>query len=150
MFLRIDAERPHLVGHLVGRQHLFALLQDLQGLVALAFHEELLRQLRHTQAMGVAGAHHGLIDVDFRIGHVAVAELAHEVVVHALRIGAAAAHIEGRDAGGEAFEHQVVVQTGLVVAAERGAHVEGTRPIVVSQHFVDHHLALGEHALAAK
>ena len=100
--------------------------------------------------MGVAGAHHGLVDVDFRIGHVAVAELAHEVVVHPLGVHHIAAHVEGGDAGGEAFEHQVVVQTGLVVAAERGAHVERTRPIVVSQHFVDHHLALGEHALATK
>ena len=132
------------------RQHLFAFFQGLQGFVALAFLDQLLGQLGETHAVRVAGAHHGLIDVDFRIGNVAVAELLHEVVVHAFGVYTAVTEFEGRDTGGEAFEHQVVVQTGLVVAAKCGAHVERAGPIVVGQHFVDHYLALSEDALAAK
>ena len=42
------------------------------------------------------------------------------------------------DARCKSFEHQELLETGLRIAAERRAHIERTRPIVVSEHLIHH------------
>ena len=89
-----------------------------------------------------------MVDVDFGISDITKAELLHEVVVHALRVYFLILRSKWSDARSKSFEHQEFLETGLRIAAERRAHVERTRPIMVSEHLIYHHIILAECALS--
>ena len=98
--------------------------------------------------MGETHTHNRLIDVDFRISDIAEAELLHEVVEHALCVYFLILRSKWSDARCKSFEHQELLETGLRIAAERRAHIERTRPIVVSEHLIHHHIVFVESALS--
>ena len=98
--------------------------------------------------MGEAHTHNRLVNINIGVSDIAEAELLHKVVEHALRVYFLILRSKWSDARCKSFEHQEFLETGLRIAAERRAHIERTRPIVVSEHLIHHHIVFVESALS--
>ena len=127
------------VGDIFSRQFLLAFAQHVARLFGLALIEQRFGEEAEHAAVRLAHAHHGLVEVDALSLDVAEGEALHHVVVHLVGIyGAHRAEVERRDAVGKAFEHEEVFEAGVVVRAERDAHIHRALPVGAGEHFVNH------------
>ena len=137
-----------VVRHTVARQHGLALFEHLARLVVVALSQQVVGQHEEHAAVCLAHAAGGLVHVDAAVCHVAVLKACHHVLVHEVAVNHAHLSVVERcDAVGKAFEHTVVVESGIVARAECHAHVHGALPVGVCQHFIYHHLIAVQAAL---
>ena len=106
--------------------------------------------------MGIAHAHHRLVEIDATLLQTAELEAVHDVVVGTLRIEvlhswqrlAVVLCGERCDAVGKTFGDDVVAQVDVVVVANADSHIDRTLPVALVEHLQNHQVTLVEGALA--
>ena len=147
----VERAAAEVHGHIVVRNLLLALLQHGECLFVLAFLQQVLGKRAHQVAVGVAHAHHRLVEVDARLVPTTELELVHHVVVGLLRIevlGTGSLRGERGDAVGKSLLHEVVAEVHIVLGAYGQRHVDRSCPVGVGNHLEHHQVALIEGTLA--
>ncbi|MBR6913184.1 MAG: hypothetical protein IKN34_05185 [Treponema sp.] len=108
--------------------------------------------------MGVAHAHHCLVEVDAGLVDTTELEAMHHVIVGLLCIEvldarnrlAIASGGEWSDTIGQTFGNHVVAQVDIVVVAYADSYIDRTLPVALSQHLQNHEVALIQCTLACQ
>ena len=130
-------------------KHLFSFLE-------LVLLDEVERQLHEDAAMGVAHAHHRLIDIKTWLFQSTKLKLLHQTVVGALRVEvlrsgnshAILCRGEWCDAVDQTLLHEVVAEVHVVVFAHRCSYVDRSCPVALGNHFEHHQVTLIERTLS--
>ena len=101
--------------------------------------------------MVVAHAHHRFVEIDALLGHVAVFEAFHHVVVHFFAVkvlGTRNIGGERCDAVGQTLLYEVVSQVHIVVLPHGGGHIHWSCPVALGKYLKHHQVALVQRVLA--
>ena len=136
--------------NIIWRKFLGTAVKHFNCLVFLSFLDEVDSQLSEETTMGIAHAHHSLVEIDALLADATELEACHDVLVnalcvevlHALNRFSADSCLERSDAVGKTFLHEVVAKTHVVVSAYGGSNINRTNPVTLHQHLKNHEVRL--------
>ena len=132
--------------HIVWWNLFCSAVEHFDSLLFLAFCYKIYSQLAEEPAVGVAHAHHCLVEIDALLADTTELEASHDVliysfgveVLHSLNRFSSETCLERRDAVGETLLHEVVAKAHVVVAADGGGNIDRTCPVALHQHLQNH------------